>query len=55
MWDRQSTGLAPDIGQIVHPKPAPRLPLSSFPQGNARVWKVDTGNVKKIQDVVVFC
>jgi hypothetical protein len=51
----QSRGLAPDLGQIGQPKPAPRLILWSFPQANAHVWKVDAWNLKKIQDVVVFC
>jgi hypothetical protein len=47
--------VAPDLGQIGQPEPASSKAVWSFPQAIAFIWKVDTRNGSKIQDVVVFC
>jgi hypothetical protein len=48
-------GVAPDVGQIAQLEAARRKGFGSFPQVIASVWKVDAGNVKKIQDIGVSC
>jgi hypothetical protein len=48
-------GAALNPEQIGRRKPAARKGVFSFAQAFAFVWKVDAGNVKRIQDIVVFC
>jgi hypothetical protein len=51
----ESQKAALKLGQFGRRKPAARKGVLSFAQAFAFVSKVDAGNVKKIQDIVVSC